>query len=68
MSSSRGIIDALDLAIAATTAIQEMSQSLSDIRNKLEQVQSEGRDLTWDEVNDARQRLHDAIERGRQQT
>lgn len=64
-SSVSGIIKLMDLAIAATTAYQELSDSMNDIRSKLEQAQAEGRDLTWDEVGEAQGKLQAALDRAR---
>lgn len=62
--SVSGVIALLDMAIAASTALQEWNSAVEDINKKLKKARDEGRDISWDEINDAQHKLNNAIMRG----
>lgn len=65
MSNAAGIIKLLDLAIAASTALEEYNKAVTDINAKLKRARDEGRDISWEEIEDSQKKLDAAIERGR---
>lgn len=66
MSSASGIIKLLDLAVAASTLLEEYNQAVTDINARLKQARDEGRDITWEEIEASQKKLDAAIERGRE--
>lgn len=65
MSSVNGIITALDMVITASTAIEKYNEAVKDINAKLQKARDEGRDISWDEIDESQSKLDAAIEEGR---
>lgn len=73
MSSVSGVIQALDMVIkltdmasAAQIGSQEYKEAVENINTKLKRARDEGRDLSWDEVEESQGNLDSAIARARQ--
>lgn len=65
MSNAAGIIKLLDLAVAASTLLEEYNKAVGDINARLKQARDEGRDISWEEIEASQKELESAIERGR---
>lgn len=66
MSSVGGVIKLLDMVITAQTAISKYNEAVVDINEKLQRVRDEGRDVTWEEIDESQARLQAAIDKGKE--
>lgn len=64
-SSAAGLIKLIDLALAASTALEEWNGAISRINSKLRQAQEEGRDITFEELEEVENELDSLISKGR---
>lgn len=55
------VIRLTDMVSAGTIGVEEYKESVSNINEKIKRARSEGRDLTWDEVDESQNELDDAI-------
>lgn len=72
MSSVSGVLKAtevllrvIDLYEAGTIGIEEFREARTRIERRLEAAREKGKDLTWEEVDEANQALGDAIKNAR---
>ena len=59
------LLRVIDLYEAGTNGIEEFREARKRIEQRLEAAREKGRDLTWEEVDEANRALGDAIKRSR---